>query len=535
MLTRLTWEDKLGFAEEEAQSQAERDLIAQQIQEQLEAEVAIETVQEVSVDSTEVFNLARGDLDFLAALALPVVFQYCFPPVFKSVWQWLLSYVHKHRDFSKLALGLPRGFGKTTLIKIYILYCILFTKKKFILVISSTSTLAENILADVIDMLNEPNIQKIFGDWRLGIEKDTLGLKKFGFRGRNIILAGIGAGTSLRGMNLKHERPDVMIFEDFQTREDADSIVTSNKLLQWMLGTAMKAKSPHGCQYIFVANMYPTKTSILRKLKSDRNWIKFIAGGIITDVTGEAGSLWEELQPLNQLLDEFQTDLDSGHPEIFYSEVLNDENASVNQAIDMEKIPVYPYPEFDIPTGNFIIIDPARDKVKSDDTSIGYFETHDNIPVCKEIEADILSPGDTILRALKMALRNNCRCIAIESNGYQGSLKYWFDFTMLQYSLTGIEAVEIFSGSESKNSRILGMFRKLLAGEVVIHPKVLGMCALQIMQFNPLKKDNEDGILDLLTYAPRVVEMFGEYIMSLSIINQQQYDSVGVEEFNSPF
>lgn len=534
-MAKLTWESKLGFAEEDSQSDAERIAVERQIQADLDQEVAAESVQEVSVNSSEVYELAKSDLDFLSALAIPLIFQYCFPPTFKAVWNWLIEYVHKQRDFSKLALGLPRGFGKTTLIKLYILYCILFTRKKFILIISSTSTLAENILADVIDMLNEPNIQKIFGDWRLGIEKDTLGLKKFGFRGRNIILAGIGAGTSLRGMNLKHERPDVMIFEDFQTREDADSIVTSNKLEQWLYGTAMKAKSPHGCQYIFVANMYPVKTSILRKLKSDRNWIKFIAGGIIKDNTGEAISLWEELQPINQLLDEFQSDLDSGHPEIFFAEVLNDENAAVNSAIDLDKLPIYPYPEGDIPTGNFIVIDPARDKAKSDDTSIGYFETHDNIPVMKEIDTGIFSPGETIRRSLMTALRRNCRCIAIESNGYQGSLKYWFDFMCQQYGISGIEAVEIFSGAESKNSRIIGMFRRLEKGEQFIHPSVLALISLQIMQFNPLRKDNEDGILDCLTYAPRVVEMFGEYIMSMNIVNSQDFESVGVLENNSPF
>jgi len=35
-----------------------------------------------------------------------------------------------------------------------------------------------------------------------------------------------------------------MIFEDIQTRECADSKVESDKLERWMIGTAMKAKSP---------------------------------------------------------------------------------------------------------------------------------------------------------------------------------------------------------------------------------------------------------------------------------------------------
>ena len=130
-------------------------------------------VEELGASVEDVSNLAKQDLDFLAALIMPLIFEFCFPPVFKSVWDWLLGFVHAPRSFPQLALGLPRGFGKTTLVKIFIIYCILFTKKKFILIISAKASLAENILSDVIDMLEEDNIKRVFGDWKLGIEKDT--------------------------------------------------------------------------------------------------------------------------------------------------------------------------------------------------------------------------------------------------------------------------------------------------------------------------------------------------------------------------
>ena len=92
--------------------------------------------------SEEIQNAAKFDLDFLAALIMPTIFIYFFPPVFISVWNWLLSFVHQARTFPQLALGLPRGFGKTTLMKIFIIYCILFTKRRFILIISATTGFA---------------------------------------------------------------------------------------------------------------------------------------------------------------------------------------------------------------------------------------------------------------------------------------------------------------------------------------------------------------------------------------------------------
>lgn len=491
-----------------------------------------EKVVEGQFNSEEVITTAKNSPDFLAALAMPTIFQYLLPPIFIAVWNWLINYTHQIRVFPQLALGLPRGFGKTTIIKIYILYCILFTNKKFILVISSTATLAENIVSDVVDMLEESNIKQVFGVWNLGIETDRKDLKKFGFRGRNITLAGIGAGTSLRGLNIKNERPDVMIFEDIQTRECADSQIQSDTLERWMYGTAMKAKSPHGCMFIFVANMYPTKWSLLRKLKANPTWIKFITGGIQSDGT----SLWEELQPIEQLLQEFKNDLASGHPEIFYSEVLNDENAAVNNLIDLSKIPEYPFAENELSAGNFIIIDPSNDKVNSDAVSIGYFEVFNAYPVAKEIIEDRLSPGDTIRKAIELALKNNCRLIVVESNAYQYSLLYWFNFICQQLGIIGLECMEIYSGALSKNTRILNMFKSLLAGEIYIHPNVKATVYHQISSFNALRRDNTDGILDLLTYSPRVMEMYGEFIASNTILVESEYGSnrvLGEHETNS--
>lgn len=488
-------------------------------------------VQDVAFDSLQVHDLAKNSLDFLAALAAPLVFKFYFPSVFLSVWLWLLSFVNKIRSFPQLALGLPRGFGKTTVIKLFVLYCILFTNKKFILVISNTAKLAEHIIGDIAAFLDEPNIKKIFGDWRVGMTQDTLSMKQFGFRGRNIVLTGIGAGTSLRGMNINNTRPDIMIFEDIQSREDADSETISKALETWMYGTAMKAKSPEGCMFLFVANMYPTKHSILRKLKSNPNWVKFIAGGILADGT----SLWEDLQPIEQLTKEFENDLAAGHPEIFYSEVLNDENAAANNLLDFSRIPDCDIPLGTLPEGNFIIIDPSGMKKKSDECAIGYLEIHNVKPVLMELTSDRLSPGDTIRVALQYALQHNCRLVAIESVAYQSSLCYWFNVICTQMQITGIECVEIYPGGFSKTSRILSMFKDYQKGEVQVTQRLRAQVHGQMVGFNPLKTDNTDDILDLLCYAPKVIENFAEFIVASNELISQELDNIPVLEYTSSF
>lgn len=477
---------------------------------------------------------ARESVDFLCGLAMPGVYEYAFPPKYLDLWAWLREYVHRERDFSQLAIGLPRGFSKTTLLKLLCLYIVLFTTKQYILIICSNLPKTVDFISDVMDMLKEANIKEVFGDYTLGLETDRQEKRIFTYRGRTIVLAGIGSGGDPRGLNVKHVRPDIMIMDDIQSKELAESELLSQQLERWMVGTLMKAKSPRGCLFLFIANMYPEPYySILRKLKKNRNWVKFIAGGILADGT----SLWEELQPVSQLLREFENDLEAGHPEIFYAEVLNDETASSNNLIDISKLPALPYLPDDIPAGNFIIIDPATGKVDSDDVAVGYFEVHNALPCLMQVRHDKFSPGDTIKVALTMALEKNCRLIAVESVAYQATLLYWFQQVCQQMQITGIELVEIYPGGSSKNARILNMFKAYKAGEVFVDPSCRAAVYTEIMQFNPLKRDNVDNILDLLTYAPKVLQEFSEFVVLNNILIQQDNEDIPLlEDFeNSPF
>lgn len=482
-------------------------------------------------DSEQVYQLAKTSLDFLAALAMPEVFKYFFPPVFKSIWSWILAYIYKTRDFSQLAIGLPRGFGKTIVIKLMILYAIIFTKKQFIIVICENIDKAKSILSDVGDMLDEPNIKAAFGDWRLGMGPDTQERKVFAFRGRSIILKAAGAQTGIRGITEKNRRPDLMIFDDIQSREESESEILSAQLEKWMVGTAMKAKSPEGCLFVFVANMYPTKGSLLRKLRNNPNWVKYIVGGILKDGT----SLWEDLQPIAQLIREFQNDLATGHPEIFYAEVLNDENASVNNLIDLSRIPEWTYQDDDIDLGKFIVIDPSGNRATSDAVAIGLFQVFDGYPCCTHLIEERLSPGETIHKALKMGVENGCSIIGVEATGYQQTLLYWFNFTCNQLGLHGFDFLEVNSGVKEKTMRIVNMFKQLPTGEIKLHPRVRNQVYVQITQFNPLRRDNVDNSLDVLTYGPKMLELYGILIYNKTIINMQESDARTVITHNSPF
>ena len=468
-----------------------------------------ETVDDVSSDRASLTEGARNNLDFLAALILTEIYEYGYPPLFHAIWQLITVEAGVARGKPKYALGIPRGFSKTVVLKLYVVWLILFSNRRFILVVCNTAKLAENFLSDVTDMLNSPNIRSIFGYWYAEGEQDTLAYKKFHFRGRPIVLAALGAGSSLRGLNLKFVRPDVVIMDDMQNRDEAKNPEIAKELLVWMLGTLMKACHPHRCIFLFVGNMYPFEHSILRKLKHSAEWVSFITGAILAD----GQSLWPEHRSIDDLLSEYQSDYDMGHPEIFFSEVMNDEEAGTVSGIDVSKIGTCPtWLDPSQAQGGFIIIDPSLGKKHGDDLGIGAVLMFDGLPVLWEAISDKMNPGKTIEEATKLAVKYSIQLIVCEGGAYQATLIYWFGVVYQQLGVQGIQVGEITSGGMQKNARIRAALKDLLAGKIVLGPQARSKVIYQITQWNPLKTKNVDELLDILAYIYKIIELYPEWI-----------------------
>lgn len=479
--------------------------------------------QDVGVTRDEAISAARQDMNFFGALCVPEVFKYAFPPIFLAIWQLLTTAGTEAEGQKKLAIGIPRGFAKTLVLKLFVVWLILFTNRRFILIVCNTATLAENFIADVADILSSPNIVRVFGDWRFSLEKDTQELKKFSFKGRNITLAGLGSGSSLRGLNIKYVRPDVIIMDDMQSREEAESPVESKKSLAWMMGTLLKANDKKRCLFTFLGNMYPFEGTILKKLKTNPSWISFICGAILED--GE--SLWPELRSVEDILAELEDDEAMGHPEIFFSEVMNDDVAGSRAGIDFSKIniwhkdpqrPVYPQ-------GGFVLVDPSSGKKKGDNVAIGAFDVFDGEPVLDELAVGKFNPGDQVANAIKLCVKHNYRAIVVESVAYQGTLGFWINRSLNQLGIKGIQILEINPRGQSKNARIVTMLKQLTADKnrIWVTVPTRSQVIHEITYFDPMKEKNVDDILDLLAYAPQVIL---QHRPQLSLIHDIDADEV---------
>lgn len=108
------WEEALGIDANSIAAEKLAEEVAAAEEEKVNANEYNDTVH---ANKEEIVQAAQNDLNFLAALVLPTVFKYFYPPVLLAVWNLLVEKVVLIRDFSQLALGVPRGMGKTTLIK----------------------------------------------------------------------------------------------------------------------------------------------------------------------------------------------------------------------------------------------------------------------------------------------------------------------------------------------------------------------------------------------------------------------------------
>lgn len=476
-----------------------------------------------AVAAGDVRALARTSLNFFAALCLPDVCTIPFPPYYQGLWETLTASMQRRRAFDKYALGFPRGHAKTLFVKLLCAYAILETDLQFVLIIGASQPRAMDILRDVGDILDSPQVRAVYGNWREDLTTDRGEFKFFrfgevredaqGFKQRPTrALAAAGQGTSIRGFNVGNMRPSFIICDDAQTKECATSPGEAMAYTEWFFGTLMKAKDPTRCTYLYVGNMYRDLrirpnlyACLLRNLQFSRHWKSFIVGAILAD--GKA--LWEELQPLHQLLEEFAQDSELGQGEIFAAEVLNDPSYTPKTGLDFTRIHILQAHETALHAGELIIVDPSGYKKSSDATAFGRVRMVAGRPHVAELLAEVMSPGDTIWKALNLCMKHGISVVAVENVAYQDTLLYWFELICRQQQINGISFVPIQTGGKAKFTRILRSFEEAMAGEVTFSPEAFSMWAAQATLYEPQRRNNQDDILDVVAYASKAFLEYG--------------------------
>ena len=207
-----------------------------------------------------------------------------------------------------------------------------------------------------------------------------------------------------------------------------------------------------------------------------------------------------------------------GHPEIFYSEVMNDDAAGTRSGVDFSKINVWldnqPGMPLDHDAG-FVIIDPSAAKKKSDDVAIGCCLVINSEPILREVKLGRFNPLQQCDESIKLAAKYGLTAIVVEDVAYQATLMFWMNQRLAQLGLTNIRVLPINPRGQSKPFRIKEMLKQLTAqlSRIWVHKDCRSLLVHQITYYDPLKPNNKDDLLDIMAYFYQVIQQYAADIL----------------------
>ena len=139
-------------------------------------------------------------------------------------------------------LRIPRGFSKTTLRNAATLYRLLYKFSRVIVYTSETATHSEGQLINIrAELEGNLPLRTIFGDLR---PDQRTGLKWTNEHidcTNGVSLVARGSGAQVRGLLIRGWRPDDVVCDDVENREDVKNPELRRKLREWLYNDVMPA------------------------------------------------------------------------------------------------------------------------------------------------------------------------------------------------------------------------------------------------------------------------------------------------------
>ncbi len=160
-----------------------------------------------------------------------------------EIFQKLLDMTSRRK--ARLAIAAPRGHAKSTIISlVYVLWCVLYDKERLILIASNTQEQAVNLLKDIKHQLkNNPLIISDFPEICSGPKPKPWRDNKIQLPNGAMICV-YGASQNPRGLKHDKDRPGLIICDDLENEEQAESEEQRDKLSSWFSRTLLNTGHP---------------------------------------------------------------------------------------------------------------------------------------------------------------------------------------------------------------------------------------------------------------------------------------------------
>ena len=433
-------------------------------------------------------ELGQIDICYFAQAYFPQYFTNAIPGFHLEMYV-LMEQIVNSKGGNKVAIASPRGSAKTTLWDFILpLWCALYRKKRFIILISDSSGQAESYLGNIKEEIagNEAIIQdfgKLQGaTWRM----DEILLKN------DVKLAAKGSGKAIRGLKHKNFRPDLFIIDDAENDENVESEDQRKKLESWFDKAISKAGDEK--TDIIVIGTILHYDSLLSKLLKRPGFKTKKYQGVISE---SHSGLWTEWERLYTNLD----DIERVETARLFYEQNKEELLDGVQVLWPEKVTYYDYRVMIIDEGiasfNSEVqnepINPADCPIREDE--IVFYDVLPDLSKCAIVGAVDPSMGKT-RRSDKSAIAIIAKDEAgymyvIESDGkrrhpdiiIEDILKYAVQYPFQQFGCETVQFQELFAHNLRQASAKRGVYLN------IIEIKPTTDKVLRIMGLMPLLKN----------------------------------------------
>ena len=201
------------------------------------------------------------------------------PEAFNTPWsdlhrQMLAAIDSPHQ---RVCIAAPRGLGKTSIARALAERSILFRSYEFILYVSNGETVAtmqtENIKRE---LLTNREIRRIFGSVQINTDDpeldESFSKQSWVAFGSSLVMPR-GAGQQVRGLLYKHFRPQLIIVDDLEKKEELENPENRRKLKEWFHSDLAKCVDRYSDKWrIIYIDTLKHYDSLLQELLVDPEW-----------------------------------------------------------------------------------------------------------------------------------------------------------------------------------------------------------------------------------------------------------------------
>jgi hypothetical protein len=471
--------------------------------------------ESVEADISHIKALLRIDFEFFIEFFLADQLDMEVPEFHGEIWGLMTD-----QEKERVLLAIPRDHAKTTLAKLAVIWYWLFTNHRFCAYLSNTNAIAKGACKDIIEFLANDNFVAVFGkvEWIKASENESLWIFNLPLgpgKKKRCILRAIGQGQQMRGINIDNQRPDMTVIDDVEDNDNTASELQQKALDKWIFGPFLKALARKK-KIIWLGNML-AKTSLLARLSRQPRWNPVVFGCLIKDtVTGLLRPLWPGKWTVEQLKEDFKEYKDNGLVETWMCEMMNMPGHGEN-GFSADQIHYQPVPTSDEVLAAWITVDPAfGTKAENDETSIAvHVIPKVGIPMTVTVDHGRFDEYEMFNRVMALAQYWGAWTWGIEAVAAQKVLITLFGMLLAQRRMNHrVEIIPLMAGKgDPKVARIRAFITSMVNKEWAIPAGDIDITT-QILNYNMLKKEQEDDIIDSCAYGPTMMETYHALIMA---------------------